>query len=403
MDAPGRWGLARPSAATGIVFVVAAVFAWGAIMKALHPDAFGVVVWRVLAGAVTPAAAVVIGLLIACAEVALATALVFDREKGVWLRVSAALLGLFCIVLVRLSFLDDAPGCGCLSAPGVHGSGFEFAVGIVRNVALLWMIFLIESPRRFWARSHPGRGARAFALVELLVVIAVIAVVLSVALPALGHALSTSRSHRLAAQERQVFAALEMYVTDAGESYPYFGVRGDPYGGMTIGEQVLDQGDYFQTQRWYWATVLVPGYVPERSALEPAGREEALRRRGLGGLIGASAMLTSTVAADPSFFTPGPKDPGWSLGRFRGVRRTELRFPSAKGVLVSFYGGPGGEAELVGERGGYPLIFGDGSGGLFTREELDRMPTVDRAPLAVLGVHATPDGIAGRDRGPESR
>ena len=58
------------------------------------------------------------------------------------------------------------------------------------------------------------RRRTAFTLVELLIVIGIIAVLIALLLPVLGKAAESARQIKCASNERQIYAALEMYSTE---------------------------------------------------------------------------------------------------------------------------------------------------------------------------------------------
>jgi prepilin-type N-terminal cleavage/methylation domain-containing protein len=63
-------------------------------------------------------------------------------------------------------------------------------------------------------RHHFGRGSSAFTLIELLLVIAIIALLISILLPGLGHARKTSRATVCHAQLKQFGTALHNYASE---------------------------------------------------------------------------------------------------------------------------------------------------------------------------------------------
>ena len=78
-----------------------------------------------------------------------------------------------------------------------------------------------------------GPRARAFTLVELLVVLAIIAILTAILLPALSQARHQARRAACAANLRQVGVAIHMYADDFGDSIP-FGPSGRPVTGSNF-------------------------------------------------------------------------------------------------------------------------------------------------------------------------
>src|SRR5215212_7543362 len=68
--------------------------------------------------------------------------------------------------------------------------------------------------------NGPRRAERAFTLVELLVVIGIIAVLISVLLPALNNAKKKAQSVQCSNDVRQIFLACQMFAQDNGGHLP---------------------------------------------------------------------------------------------------------------------------------------------------------------------------------------
>jgi prepilin-type N-terminal cleavage/methylation domain-containing protein/prepilin-type processing-associated H-X9-DG protein len=104
-----------------------------------------------------------------------------------------------------------------------------------------------------------GRGrlvrssaARAFTLLELLVVIAIIAILAALLLPALSTAKSYSRSVSCRNHLRQMGIALKMYLNDHNSTFPYYlGPAGPSYG---------DEKGARAADLVYWSSKLFPYY-----------------------------------------------------------------------------------------------------------------------------------------------
>jgi len=117
-------------------------FAWASFMKFMAPDDFARVVYAVLGEAPSMRIAVLLGVGLAGAELALALLLVLDRQSDLWKKAGVLLLVLFCGVLIRLLLMTDPPSCGCLSVRIGRGTSVEQITGLGRNLALGWLLVL---------------------------------------------------------------------------------------------------------------------------------------------------------------------------------------------------------------------------------------------------------------------
>jgi prepilin-type N-terminal cleavage/methylation domain-containing protein/prepilin-type processing-associated H-X9-DG protein len=85
------------------------------------------------------------------------------------------------------------------------------------------------------------RQARAFTLVELLVVIGIIALLISILLPALGRAREAAARIVCASNMRQIGTAINMYLAENKSTYPPLWYPGDY---ATSGGNTIDPGGY---------------------------------------------------------------------------------------------------------------------------------------------------------------
>ncbi len=72
----------------------------------------------------------------------------------------------------------------------------------------------------------PARRMKAFTLIELLVVVAIIAVLVSLLLPALGRARAMAKQTTCLGNMRQLGTATQIYMSDNQDWYPIYGASG---------------------------------------------------------------------------------------------------------------------------------------------------------------------------------
>lgn len=108
----------------------------------------------------------------------------------------------------RWSFIWIRGGCGP-KIPWLAGVAFELrqSAGFADNVPAL------KSPRQF----PPSSRRRAFTLVELLTVLAIIAVLTALLVPAVGKALRSARRTQAGSNIRQIALAYSMYAGESGQ------------------------------------------------------------------------------------------------------------------------------------------------------------------------------------------
>ena len=82
---------------------------------------------------------------------------------------------------------------------------------------------------------------RAFTLVELLVVIGIIAIMISILLPALNKVRDKARAVQCASNMRQIYVACQMFAQDNGGHLPSPGFAGDAIGNQANGPSAGDE------------------------------------------------------------------------------------------------------------------------------------------------------------------
>ncbi|MEM1184513.1 MAG: type II secretion system protein [Planctomycetota bacterium] len=184
---------------------------------------------------------------------------------------------------------------------------------------------------------------RAFSIVELMVVIAIIGVLISILLPALGAARSASRQVLALANARTLHQTFELYLDSNDETYPFVPGFADPNLG---GEQVVfvnwyPEGTVIGTNdrfmlAWAWPA-LISTIAPWEEHYETwvsPGKPTELpedwvdsQEREPGEEI--SWRLSNTFLADPAAWDgKANADPMV----FRAVKRPDIAFPSGKAL-----------------------------------------------------------------------
>lgn len=281
--------------------------------------------------------------------------------------------------------------------------------GVLCAVIATLAAWLIRSKQGTVLRvGRRGAAARAngFTLIEVLVVIAILAVLLALVVPALRHSRIAAKHNAQVQTIRQLNVALGMYCGDHRDQFPFFGTQGDPFGpihirGFRIGKI------YFSTQRTYWASALLPEYYQgPRQSIERPGKAEVLQMRGYPDfIVAADYLVSSTVFAHSRFWMEDPSGgTSWyQTSYFKPTRLTDVAYPSGKGLLVADIAGHNGGTSFSGWYPGVPppVAIADGSARAIPQREFDPDPSraVDRpfGPGSLLPVLATRDGLLGWD------
>ncbi len=375
----------RPEAGVRVAYaMVALVFGVSAMAKGLHPEAI-VAAMRFGAGARSAGAglwlAIVTGGLVAW-ELVLACQRLRRPEPARWMaRAASATLVMFTAFLAWLWSRPGAPSCGCSGLPSGLSHGSEAGLGVLRNAGLLLLPLYAGRRRGYETNRSPvlvgasGVERRAFSLVEVLVLIAVIGVLMTVMLPALSRSRATAREGRSLSDLRLAHVVLSLYAHGEREMFPFIGTPGRPDGPFHIhGHTLRSSGNGgFWGQATLWASVAVPEYA------EQLPRRDATRYWNAARLSGEPASPPDWLIATPlllSFSTMASRefwDNRWEFAdirRFRGTSWVDLAFPSLKGLLWdSRVGGyMGGPTELDSR---FFTAWGDGSASFLRSSQMD--------------------------------
>jgi prepilin-type N-terminal cleavage/methylation domain-containing protein len=170
-------------------------------------------------------------------------------------------------------------------------------------------------------RVHAGDGAasalacaRAFSMPELLVCLGVMAVLVSLAAPAISGSMARARLTRDVAQMRSSAALVAAYLNDQREVFPFW-FRAQP--NYTI------PNPHTIARTWYIA-LEDGGYIGQQSEIDPDGARRFGRPR---------TRMSVALCYSPEFMRPGftvPVDDAVATP----VRLSQVAYPSGKGLLL---------------------------------------------------------------------
>jgi len=283
------------------------------------------------------------------------------------------LLVAYTAVLVGHLLTARAPDCDCLGLITRHFQALsEARIAAIRNAVLIGLCvpgFVVKETRPLPAgatinsANGPDDGARslvrrrpaprAFSIVETLVVVAAVALLLAITLPALRLARGATRETVSLSNLRQHAGVFSMYNTDWNESYPEFCDTGAYSTDIWIRSLgiTLTLPYFNQHARWNW--LLADDYYDSQFAHEsfydPAGEPPS---------SAADYYYGCVFVTDPAYYRETTRLAGTS--QWRGTARHEVLWPNQK-VLLSrtgfIYGG--NEEWTPAKRALYAL--GDGS------------------------------------------
>lgn len=192
---------------------------------------------------------------------------------------------------------------------------------------------------RVGINSPCGRRVRGFTLVELLVVIGIIALLISVLLPALGRAREQANAVACLSNLKQIGMAFVMYANENKQTFPRAAPRGENVGSTPTSSVPQAPEDWI-----HWEEESARKRDLDQSAIAPyLGRpvsKQVLRCPGddveahptvFGIAYKFSYVFNATIHS--AFNAPYPFG-GGPTGTNRCLRVTQIRNPSAKVILI---------------------------------------------------------------------
>lgn len=392
--------------------IIGSVFLAAAISKMIEPRQVALTITHVIRfdGDLNDLAPIV-GVLVAI-ELTIGGLLIAWRRplSARFLYLLGFVLVCFTFVLARLAMDPAAPCCGCISAEWLAlralSARTEASLGIARNLALLWCVAILirmrstpvtgDRPEPIAPPRPPTPPPRAFTVTELLITIAVIAILTAVLIPAIGHARRSTQQTVRTSTARQLVGATLLYATDHAQSFPYFGTPGDPEAPIFIHGFRLPFATYFGSHMRLWTSLIITEYYDawrdpnvDRYLGPDPGYDDPPDT-----LILSRFLMTACAAAAPQYWI-GDLPPN-DRTLFRPAHVTEMKSPSAKGLLM--HASIESESEYLGPF--HVLVaMGDGSAG---RKPWLGNTDPDRFVVRYYGawprhILTTRGGIAGRD------
>ncbi len=309
-------------------------------------------------------------------------------------------------VLAWMAADPPARGCSCVgfwSEPSDPRR--EILLGLVRNAGLMTCVLAVPVPRRPDAASGRTVGARmprGLTLIEVLVVMAVLAVVLAIALPMLARARGAGREAVYQSDTRQILAALAVYAGEQREAFPFCATPGDLTGAIVIrGEVIRPTASYFHWQSLLYVNLLDADAMASMRSIwagpaDEEGLPEGVRRTLVRLGYGAFSRARYWEGAEPP-------NPAQAPPMLVGGRWSEVQHPSEKGLLLHLR--PMSDAQEAHRSRGatvqvFPWVVGWADGRV-TRRDVDlslRYDTVSRpATMFEWPVLSTEGGLGGRD------
>lgn len=235
---------------------------------------------------------------------------------------------------------------------------------------------------------------RAFTLIDTLLVIAIVALLITLLLPAIGSARAAARDVVSLSNLHTHTTVFQMYAADWNEYLPCV-TRPDVDRTIIRGCGGWGYSPYFGATQ-VWPIPLADSYYNGRCQgdefIHPARRDDVL----------IDYLLSSSILADPKYWDlttrTGPN-------QWRGQKIAAVTFPSAKAVLTEQHPIHGLPTRSAASDAPWGIALGltDGAAGRWKPDELEKPVSSGEGiypgilyGLGVYGMH-TPDGVLGRD------
>ncbi len=166
-------------------------------------------------------------------------------------------------------------------------------------------------------------------IVELLVVILIVAVILSLALPSLAKARKTGRKLRDVLDARTVAVALSRYTAEYKDSYPYDAYSREPWRGVRLLANTAYPNAYFRASRLYIYMLQDPELLRP-----PFARELYADASNANPIYEALLWMPGVFFAQPAYWSD-VNEPPFDANNFSAVSASQVSFPDRKCLVRS--------------------------------------------------------------------
>ncbi|MGI9014182.1 MAG: prepilin-type N-terminal cleavage/methylation domain-containing protein [Phycisphaerales bacterium] len=179
--------------------------------------------------------------------------------------------------------------------------------------------------------TRESSWALGFTLLELLVVVALVALIIALLLPAVSAMRNLSLRTQTLSAMRQLVQAVSLYSFDFDGSFPYYGVPGDPAAPLTFNgsRRPTSIPLHLVHHSEYWASGVRPylSGAPQTS-MGPAVRPLAEE---IDGLYFSPFRMSMTCFTDAEFWQDSQR--GFRTIQIVGNKQQRIRWPARKVVL----------------------------------------------------------------------